>query len=63
MSFRKLSLTITLSAAFGLIACSSDSGTSSNGTIKASCKVISEEPLVIEQSENGVRDILNFHCQ
>ena len=65
MSFRKLSLTITLSAAFGLIACSSDSGTSSNGTsnngtIKASCKVISEEPLVIEQSENGVTTTTTF---
>ena len=53
----KLAPFIALTTAFGFIACDDSSSSSSNGT---SCKVLSQEPLVIEMVKEGIKTITTF---
>ena len=56
----KLAPFIALMAAFGFIACDDSSSSSSNGT---SCKVLSQEPLVIETVQEGVKSETTFKLE
>ena len=47
-------------ATFGFIACDDSSSSSSNGT---SCKVVSQEPLVIETVQEGVKSETTFKLE
>lgn len=60
MHTMKLAPFIALTTAFGFIACDDSSSSSSNGT---SCKVLSQEPLVIETVQEGVKTETSFKLE
>lgn len=67
MSSRKLGLAIILSSVFGFIGCSGDSssnaGGSNGGSFTLSCKVVSENPLVIESTQLGITTKTTFRLK
>lgn len=60
MHTTKLASILALVAAFGFTACDDSSSSSSNGT---SCKVTSQEPLVIETVQEGVKTVMTMKLE